>query len=82
MKATADRSRAACLSSVRSSPYAALPMRNIFAEQTGQTPWVAGRLFFIVMARGLLISLLDRHFTQYASIGSLQTRNSKGYPIA
>ena len=32
-------------------------------EQTGQVPeW--GLLFFIVMDRGLLISLLDRHFMQ------------------
>ena len=38
-------------------------------EQAGHTPWVAGRPFFIVMAWALLIYLLDRRFTQYASIG-------------
>ena len=60
--------------------YAALPIRNIFVEQTGHTPWVAGRPFFIVMAWALLISLLDRHFIQYASKELLQTRSSKAYP--
>ena len=39
--------------------YAALPIRNILVEQTGHTPWVAGRPFFIVMAWALLISLLS-----------------------
>ena len=33
-------------------------------EQTGQVPRVAGLPFFIVMAWGLVISLLDRHFMQ------------------
>ena len=60
--------------------YAALPIRNIFVEQTGHTPWVAGRPFFIVMAWALLISLLDRHFIQDASKEPLQTRSSKVYP--
>ena len=71
MEAPADRSKAERLSWARPSTYAALPIRNIFVEQTGQTPWVAGRPFFIVMACGLLISLLDLHFKQYPSMGSL-----------
>ena len=41
-------------------------------EQTGQMPRVAGRPFFIVMACELFISLLDRHFKQYASKAFLQ----------
>ena len=53
--------------------YVALPIRNIFVEQTGQMPRVAGRPFFIVTASGLLISFLDRHFTQYPSKALLQT---------
>ena len=60
--------------------YAVLPIRNILVEQTGHTPWVAGRPFFIVMAWALLISLLDRHFIQDASKEPLQTRSSKYYP--
>ena len=52
--------------------YSALPIRNIFVEQTGQTPRVAGRPFFIVMACELFISLLDRHFKQYPSKALLQ----------
>ena len=64
---------------LREAPgYAALPIRNIFVEQTGQTPWVAGRPFFIVMAWELLISLLVRHFTQYASKGCLQIQSTMG----
>ena len=50
---------------LREAPdYEDFPIRNILVEQTGHTPWVAGRPFFIVMAWALLISLLDRHFTQ------------------
>ena len=41
---------------------------------------MAGRPFFIVMAWALLISLLDRHFTQYASKAFLQICSSKVYP--
>ena len=37
--------------------YEDFPIRNILVEQTGHTPWVAGRPFFIVMAWALLISL-------------------------
>ena len=59
--------------SCRPLDYAVLPIRNIFVEQTGQMPRVAGRPFFIVMASGLLISFLDRHFTQYPSKAFLQT---------
>ncbi len=59
--------------------YAAFPIRNSFVEQTGHTPCVAGRPFFIVMAWGLLISLLDRHLKQYASMGCLQI---DGYHLA
>ena len=61
------------LVSCRPLDYVAFPIRNIFVEQTGQTPRVAGRPFFIVMASVLLISLLDRHFTQYPSKALLQT---------
>jgi len=52
------------------APYAVVgcfPIRNIFVEQTGQTPDVAGFPFFIVMGVGLLISRFVRHFRQYAS---------------
>jgi hypothetical protein len=45
-----------------------LPILNILVLQVGQTPWVAGLPFFIVMALVLFISFLARHFTQYASI--------------
>jgi hypothetical protein len=45
-------------------------MRNIFVPQIGQTPWVAGLPFFMVMALVSFISLLVRHFMQYASIGA------------
>ncbi len=45
-----------------------LPMRNILVPHTGQMPWVAGLPFFMVMLLALFISLLARHFTQYACI--------------
>ena len=60
--------------------YVAFPIRNIFVSQTKHTPRVAGRPFFIVMAWVLLISLLDRHFMQYASMGCLQINIAMGYP--
>lgn len=44
-----------------------LPILNILVPQTGQVPWVAGFLFFIVTFTAFLISLLALHFTQYAS---------------
>jgi hypothetical protein len=47
-----------------------LPMRKSLVPQTGQTPWVAGRLFFRVTAFGFLISLLVLHFMQYACISA------------
>jgi hypothetical protein len=45
-------------------------MRNILVPQVGQTPWVAGLPFFIVMALAFFISFLARHLTQYACIQS------------
>jgi hypothetical protein len=45
-----------------------LPILNILVPQLVQTPCVAGLPFFIVMALGLDISFLARHFTQYACI--------------
>ena len=41
-----------------------LPMRNTLEPQTGHTPCVAGRLFFITMDLGFLISLWALHFIQ------------------
>ena len=41
-----------------------LPMRNSLVPQTGHTPCTAGRLFFITMDLGFLISLLVLHFMQ------------------
>jgi hypothetical protein len=48
--------------------YLALPIRNIFDLQVGQTPDVAGLPFFIVIDLGVFISFLALHLTQYASI--------------
>jgi len=45
-----------------------LPMRNTLVPHLGHTPWVAGRLFFILIALGFLISTFLLHFTQYACI--------------
>jgi hypothetical protein len=54
-------------------PAQALPILNILVLQVGQTPWVAGLPFFIVMALGLFISFFERHLTQYAcAISSLR----------
>jgi len=39
-------------------------MRNTFVPHFGQTPVVAGLLFFMVIFLGFLISTLDLHFTQ------------------
>jgi hypothetical protein len=44
--------------------YLALPILNIFVPHVGQTPWVAGLPFFIVIALGSFISRLALHFTQ------------------
>jgi hypothetical protein len=47
------------------------PILNILVPHTGQTPWVAGRPFFMVMALGFFISLLVRHLTQYPCMATL-----------
>ena len=44
--------------------YLAAPIRNTLVPQEGHVPEVAGLPFFMVMACGSLISLLDLHFTQ------------------
>ena len=48
--------------------YCLLPILNILVLQVGQTPCVAVLPFFMVMALASFISLLARHFTQYACI--------------
>lgn len=44
--------------------YLALPILNIFVPHVGQTPWVAGLPFFIVISLGSFISRLALHLTQ------------------
>jgi hypothetical protein len=39
-------------------------MRNTLVPQVGQTPWVAGLLFFKVTALAFLISTFFLHFMQ------------------
>jgi hypothetical protein len=51
---------------MRDGNFQLLPILNIFVPQVGQTPWVAGLPFFIVMALASFISFLVRHLTQYA----------------
>ena len=46
----------------------AFPILNILVPQFGQVPWVAGLPFFMVIALASFISLLARHFIQYACI--------------
>ena len=46
----------------------AFPILNILVPQVGHTPFVAGLPFFMVIPFGSFISLLARHFTQYACI--------------
>jgi hypothetical protein len=41
-----------------------LPMRNTLVPQEGHTPWVAGRLFFSVVALAFFISTFFLHFIQ------------------
>ncbi len=48
----------------RSRDQVAAPILKTFVPQTGHTPSVAGRPFFIVIARGSLISRGALHFTQ------------------
>jgi hypothetical protein len=43
-------------------------MRNTLVPHLGHTPWVAGRLFFILIDFGFFISTFFLHFTQYACI--------------
>ncbi len=45
-----------------------LPILNILVPHTGHVPWVAGLPFFMVILLGSFISLLVRHFMQYACI--------------
>jgi hypothetical protein len=52
----------------------AFPILNIFVPQTGQFPCVAGRSFFMVIAFESFISLMVRHFIQYACIVTLLHR--------
>jgi hypothetical protein len=40
------------------------PILNILVPQTGQTPWVAGFPFFIVIFCSLVMSRFALHFTQ------------------
>lgn len=51
-----------------SAPYSDLPILKTFVLQTEHVPLVAGLPFFMVMAWGLLTSLVALHFMQYASI--------------
>ena len=44
--------------------YLALPILNIFVPHVGQTPWVAGLPFFIVISLVSFISRLALHLTQ------------------
>jgi hypothetical protein len=56
-------------------------MRNNFVPQSGQTPCMAGRPFFMVTSWALAISFFALHFTQYASatvIASLLIQSSLG----
>jgi hypothetical protein len=49
------------------------PILKIFVPHTGQSPCVAGRPFFIVIAFASLISREALHFTQYpVATGHLQ----------
>jgi len=41
------------------------PILKIFVPHTGQSPWVAGRPFFMVIGFASLISREALHFTQY-----------------
>ena len=54
------------------------PILNIFVEQVGQVPFVAGLPFFMVIDFGFFISLLVLHFTQYPVV---ITTNPKLDPI-
>jgi hypothetical protein len=47
--------------------YDEAPILKSLVEQSGQTPWTAGRPFFMVTCDGFLISFFALHFTQYAS---------------
>jgi hypothetical protein len=59
-----------------------LPMRNTLVAHLGHIPWVAGRLFFIVIALGFLISTFFLHFMQYACIWtSLRVRFASEHNI-
>lgn len=42
-----------------------LPILNTLVPQVGQTPWVAGLLFFMTILLGFLISFLARHLGQH-----------------
>jgi hypothetical protein len=55
-----------------------LPILNIFVPQLGQTPWVAGLPFFMVMLLASFISFFALHFTQYPSIGLPPLRTPEG----
>jgi hypothetical protein len=46
------------------------PILNILVPHTGHAPWVAGLRFFMIMFLVFFISLLARHFMQYACICS------------
>jgi len=45
-------------------------MRYILVPQLGQVPFVAGRPFLRVTGVGFRMSLLARHFKQYACMSS------------
>lgn len=47
--------------------YEDAPILNSFVEQSGHSPWTAGRPFFMVTCVGFFISFFALHFTQYAS---------------
>jgi hypothetical protein len=47
--------------------YDEAPILKSFVEQSGHSPWIAGRPFFMVTCVGFLISFFALHFTQYAS---------------
>jgi len=47
--------------------YSTFPIRKTLVPHFEQVPFTAGRPFFSVVFWGSFISLLDLHFTQYAS---------------
>ena len=56
--------------------YFVAPIRQIVVPQSGHVPFVMGLPFFVVLSTGFCMTFFALHFTQYASIAIVTSKNA------